>query len=85
MNVKNLLTTVAIPIFLLGMIWFLLPEAMLASWGAAANDMVIYMSRRYSVLLLGNAVILWLTRSSRQWKRNASFSREVLLAPRSWH
>ncbi len=85
MTAKKLLNTVAILIFLLGMAWFLLPEAMLASWGAAANETAIYMSRRYSVLLLGNAVILWLARSSRQSETQrivfaGSFVSTVLMA-----
>jgi hypothetical protein len=54
----------AVLTLLLGLLWILFPEAMLAGWGATVSIDAVYMSRRYATLFFGYALILWLARES---------------------
>ena len=49
---------------LLGVTWLFFPQAMLASWGIAADAPTVYMARRYGGLFWGYAVLLWLSRDA---------------------
>lgn len=49
----------------LGIAWLFLPQAMLSAWGVqAADEITVYMARRYGGLFFGYAVILWMARAS---------------------
>ena len=64
MNVKNLFTVFAILTLLLGLGWMIIPDKQATSLGLADGPGLIFMARRYAVLFLGNAVVLWLARKS---------------------
>ncbi len=49
---------------LLGVVWLLFPQFMLASWGVRPDPVSAYMARRYGGLFFGYAAILWLGRAS---------------------
>jgi hypothetical protein len=54
---KRLFIIAAALNFVLGSMWLLFPELMLARWDAAAEAAAMYMGRRYGVLFLGLAVL----------------------------
>ena len=66
MTTKTLFVLAALFTLLLGLAWMLFPGALLSAWGIAGSPALIYMARRYAVLFLGNAVILWSARSAPQ-------------------
>jgi hypothetical protein len=62
--VKTLFSIAAGLTLLLGIVWLFLPGVMLSSWGVQADDVTVYMSRRYGGLFFGYAATLWLARAS---------------------
>src|SRR5262245_35013030 len=44
---------------LLGVAWLASPASALSSWGVSVEPGAVYLGRRYGVLFLGYAVILW--------------------------
>jgi hypothetical protein len=49
----------------LGAAYLIVPEVMLAQWGVPDPDPItVYMSRRYAVMFLGYATLLWLGRTA---------------------
>jgi Na+-driven multidrug efflux pump len=62
--VKTMFVVAAILTLLLGVAWTLLPQPMLSSWGVQADEVTVYMARRYGGLFFGYAVIFWLSRAS---------------------
>lgn len=63
-TVERLLAVTAVLLAALGLAWIVAPEAMLASWGLGSDPGIVYMSRRYAVMFLPFAVILWMSRAS---------------------
>ncbi len=61
---KTLFVVAAVVTLLLGVAWTLFPGPMLTSWGVQADEVAVYMGRRYGGLFFGYAVILWLSRTS---------------------
>ncbi len=58
-----LLSVTAGLLALLGLAWIVAPETMLASWGLSTDPGIVYMSRRYAVMFIPLAAILWLSRT----------------------
>ena len=61
---KAFLSVASLLIAALGCAWLFLPEAMLGRWGVSTDPVGVFMGRRYGTMLLGYAVILWLTRAA---------------------
>jgi nitrate reductase gamma subunit len=61
---KILFGVAALVMVLLGAAWLLFPESSLSSWGVGPEAGAVYLGRRYGVLFLGYAVILWCGRAS---------------------
>jgi hypothetical protein len=61
---KTLFSVAGVLTGLLGILWLLLPQVMLAGWGTPQADAItLYMARRYGGQFFGYAVILWLGRT----------------------
>ena len=72
---RTLFTVVALLMVMLGTSWLFFPEAVLQSWSVQPDPSVVYVGRRYGVLLFGYAVILWQSRAS-----HSSSARSAILA-----
>ncbi len=72
---KTLFVVAALLMLLLGVVWTLWPQPVLSSWGVQANDVTVYIARRYGSQFFGYAVILWMSRAT-----ESSAARSAILA-----
>ena len=61
---KTFLSVSSLLVAVLGSAWLSVPAAMLGRWGAQTDAIGPFMGRRYGTMLLGYAVILWLSRAA---------------------
>lgn len=61
---KRLFIIAAALNLVLGSMWLLFPELMLRRWDVAADQGAMYMGRRYGMLFLGLAILLWVARAA---------------------
>ena len=61
---KTLFSLTAGLTLLLGVGWLFFPEFMLGTWAVKADEVGIYVARRYGGLLFGYTTLLWLSRTS---------------------